>query len=181
MADARPLRSLAQVLLCGALIVGPAVHAAAPTATKLAVFQFELDDSSAAASPAEERQSDASVLRAVTRDAEEALRKSGRYVVVDAADAELPAKARPLHECDGCEAAIALQQGADQSLVGVVIRVEQTAYAVELQMRDARTGKVLVARRGVFLGGVTEWSSGVTSLLRRMLEDQAKDGASGST
>lgn len=139
---------------------------------KLAVFEFELDDSSATALPQGERPTDEALLASVTHDAQTTLAQSGRFSVVDASTVDSEAvKARTLHECDGCDAGLALRLGADQSLVGVVSRVSQIAYAVELMIRDAHNGKVLIMRRGVFLGGNREWSSGVTSLLRRMMKE----------
>lgn len=101
------------------------------------------------------------------------MRQSGRYTVIDASALQIsPGNAGSLHECEGCEAGAAVQLGADQTLVGVVIRVEQAAYAVEIQTRDARTSELLQARRGVFLGGAREWSSGVSSLIRHMLAER---------
>jgi hypothetical protein len=76
---------------------------------------------------------------------------------------------RSLRDCDGCDAKIALQLGAQLSLVGAIVKVEQAAYAVEIQIRDAATGKGVFARRETFLGGPTEWASGVRSMLRREL------------
>jgi hypothetical protein len=141
-----------------------------PKLPKLAVFDFELEDESASGSPSGERPADISVLIEVTRHARRFLADSGTYVLVDTSGAEAESvKTRSLRNCGGCEASIALQLGAELSLVGVVRKVEQAAYAVEIQIRDARTGKVVFGQRGVFLGGATEWSSGVRSLLRHEL------------
>jgi hypothetical protein len=57
-------------------------------------------------------------------------------------DAE-PVKVKSLRNCNGCEAGIALQVGAEQALIGVVRRVTQTDYYVLVQISDAQTGKVL--------------------------------------
>jgi len=52
---------------------------------------------------------------------------SGRYSLVDVSSAEGAAvKGRSLRQCNGCEAAIALKLGADQSFVGVVTRISRT-------------------------------------------------------
>jgi hypothetical protein len=52
---------------------------------------------------------------------------SGRYSLVDVSSAEGAAvKWRSLRQCNGCEAAIALKLGADQSFVGVVTRISRT-------------------------------------------------------
>ena len=168
------LATTAPLLVMLAALAAAATGTAAPAsgAPRLAVFEFELDDSSASAAPSGERASDIAILHTVTRDTEEALRKSGRYEVLDAAAvAQSAPTGQPLRECDGCEAPLALKLGADLAFLGVVSKVEQAAYAVEVQIRDARTGKVLTARREVFLGSSSEWSSGVSSLLRRLLSE----------
>jgi hypothetical protein len=148
------------------------VTAAAPP--RLAVFQFELQDSSAAAGNDSERDAEIATLRYLTSDAREALQKSGRYSVVDTDHTDAPAvHEHALHRCDGCDAPIALTLGADQSLVGVIVKVEQGSYAVEMKIRDARSGKVLNSARGTFLGGFAQWDGGVRSLLRHLLSDAA--------
>jgi Protein of unknown function (DUF2380) len=56
-------------------------------------------------------------------------------------------KSRSLRQCIGCEAAVALKLGADQSFVGVVTRISRTEYVVRFQIRDARTGAPIIARQ----------------------------------
>lgn len=137
---------------------------------KLAVFEFELEDESAAGLPLGERPADIAVLAEGTRSARKFLADSGKYSLIDTTGADAEAiRTRSLRNCDGCEANVALQLGAELSMVGVVRKVEQAAYAVEIQIRDCGTGKVVFGQRGVFLGAATEWSSGVRSLLRHEL------------
>ena len=138
-----------------------------PAPVKLAVFDFELDDVSAGASNAGEKPSGIALLKAVSEKARQVMVQSGRYSLVDVggADAE-QVKGRSLKNCEGCEAAIALQLGAEQSLLGVVTRVEMSSYAVRVQLRDARTGKLVNQQSAVFLGSDDGWSNGAASLLR---------------
>jgi curli biogenesis system outer membrane secretion channel CsgG len=72
-----------------------------------------------------------------------------------------------LRDCDGCDAAIALQLGAAQSLVGVVRRVTMTDYYVQIQIRDARTGEILDQQAANFAGD--GWASGVSALIRHQV------------
>jgi hypothetical protein len=59
---------------------------------------------------------------------------------VDVSSAEGDAvKGRSLRQCNGCEAAVALKLGADQSFVGVVTRISRVEYAERFQIRDAHT------------------------------------------
>jgi hypothetical protein len=145
-----------------------ALCAAAPLVPKLAVFEFELQDQSASASPSGDDSAELAALNSATAEAKKVLAESGKYSLVDTSGAEGEAvKTRSLRNCDGCDASIALRLGAEQSLVGVIVKVNQISYAVEILIRDAATGKVLLARRGVLLGGPTEWSSGVRSVIKR--------------
>jgi hypothetical protein len=101
------------------------------------------------------------------------LAQSGRYLIVDAGTAGTDeAKSRALHDCGGCDAALALGLGADQSLVGVIRRVSRTEYVVGFQLRDARSGTVVAnADSGLRMGANYSWSRGATRLVRdRLLE-----------
>jgi len=151
-------------LLGGALAAsGEAVTA---PAIKLAVFDFELEDLSAASVLLGASTSSSASLDRASQMARKEMAKSGRYLIIDPShDSAALAKDRVLKDCDGCEAAIASGLGADQSLIGVVRRVSQTDYYVLVQIRDARTGKVLAQEAANFAGGEEGWASGVRMLI----------------
>ena len=81
-------------------------------------------------------------------------------------------ESRPLRTCDGCDAAIAQQLGAEQSFVGVVKRITRTEYTVRYQIRDASTGAVISsADSGLRMGADYSWSRGAVRLIKdRLLE-----------
>ncbi|WP_298372840.1 DUF3280 domain-containing protein [uncultured Bradyrhizobium sp.] len=144
----------------------PTAQTAAVAAIGLAVFEFELEDNSAAPSSGLAG-SDAATLADVTRGVRDRLAQSGRYRLVDTAGATAElVKARALRDCDGCEAAIAQQLGADQSLIGVIRRVSRTEYTVGFQVRDARSGAV-VSRgdSGLRMGADYSWTRGAVHLV----------------
>ena len=147
---------------------------AAPAPVALAVFDFELEDTTAASVGASAA-SDASYLSEVTGSVREALGQSGRYRLVDVGGAnEQAVKAHALRDCDGCEAAIAQKLGADQSLIGVVRRVSRTEYTLGFQVRDARTGAVLArGDSGLRLGADYSWKRGAVRLVsEKLVENQ---------
>ncbi|QOZ34226.1 DUF3280 domain-containing protein [Bradyrhizobium sp. CCBAU 53421] len=150
----------------------PAAQTAAVAPIGLAVFEFELEDNSAAPSSGLAG-SDAATLADVTRGVRDRLAQSGRYRLVDTGGATAgPVKARALRDCDGCEAAIAQKLGADQSLIGVIRRVSRTEYTVGFQVRDARSGAV-VSRgdSGLRMGADYSWTRGAVHLVGdRLLE-----------
>lgn len=143
----------------------------APAPITLAVFDFELEDTTAAAAGASAT-SDASYLAEVTAGVRESLGQSGRYRIVDVGGEA--AKAHALRDCGGCEAAIAQSLGADQSLIGVVRRVSRTEYTLGFQVRDTRTGAVLArADSGLRLGADYSWKRGAVRLVSdRLIESR---------
>jgi hypothetical protein len=141
-----------------------------PPVAKLAVFDFELDDVSPAASFLGQTTSNEAVMETVSSEARRMLAESGRFILVDVSkvDAE-PVRAKALRNCNGCEAGIALQAGAEQALIGMVRRVTQTDYYVLIQISDAQTGKVLNQQEANFAGGPDGWASGVRMLIKHQV------------
>jgi len=170
----------ALMLSLGAAAVATADAGAA--LIKIAVFDFELDDVSAAAVLAGTPTSGAANMDKVSGTARRVLAESGRYSLVDVSRVEAkPVIDKALRDCDGCEASIALQIGADQSLIGVVRRVSMTDYYVVIQISDARTGKVLTQQAANFAGGDDGWASGVASLIKHGVLQSAALTHPGST
>ena len=159
--------------LRASLAGAPRVAVAAPAQVRLAVFPFELDDTSAAADSTGETTSDATGLADTTDAIRQVLAQSGRYQIVDVSTAGADAgKSRALHDCSGCDAAVARGLGADQSLVGVIRRVSRTEYIVGFRLRDARNGAMIAdGDSGLRMGANYSWSRGATRLVRdRLLE-----------
>jgi hypothetical protein len=141
-----------------------------PAVVKLAVFDFELEDATPAAALLGQTARNEAAMEKVSIDARLMLAKSGRYLLVDVSSANAqPVKEKSLRNCEGCEAAIALEAGAEQALIGVVRRVTQTDYYVQVQITDARTGKVLNQQSANFAGGPDGWSSGVRMMLKHQV------------
>lgn len=160
---------MAVLLLGGAITAFSA--SADPAPVKIAVFDFKLDDFSAAAGIAGDKAADAAQLNRATSEVRRLIGQSRRYALVDvpaAAAIESPSQ-RP---CRGCDAAIALKHGANQYFVGVITRISRTEYVVHFQIRDAHTGKVLLARQsGLRMGANYSWDRGTRSLIERSLLD----------
>ena len=137
---------------------------------KIAVFDFELEDLSPAAALLNKSTDRAATMAKVSSEARRELAESGRYSVIDPSKADATAvTSKSLRNCDGCEAGIARQLGADQSLFGVVRSVTQTDYYVAIQIRDARTGKLIDQQEANFAGGAEGWPSGVRMLIKHQI------------
>jgi hypothetical protein len=159
------------VLSCWAsYAAGDEVAAAATGPIKIAVFPFEIEEFSAAAEQGSSPD-ESSFLAQSTEEAKQQLLQSGRYNVIDTVGADIAAaKGQGLRNCNGCEAPIAMQLGADQALIGVVTKISMTEYVVQLQVRDARSGEVVSKfSTGLRMGANYSWSRGVRSLMKNAM------------
>jgi Protein of unknown function (DUF2380) len=156
--------------ICAALsllgLFATANESATEPTIKIAVFDFELEDLSAAAALLGQSTTSPSSLERVSQAARREMAKSGRYVVIDPSHQSAGlSNPKEIKDCDGCEALAASGLGADQSLIGVVRRVSQTDYYVLVRIRDAHTGRVLAQEAANFAGGEDGWASGVRMLI----------------
>jgi hypothetical protein len=151
--------------------LSPEAKSAEAQPKKIAVFDFELQDFSGGAGIIAESAEDSEQLRRATQAARKLIVESGRYALVDVASAEdQPVKAHQLRQCDGCDAAIAARLGADQSLVGIVMRITRTDYAVTFRLRDARTGELIsVGQTDLRIGANYSWDRGAAWLIEKRL------------
>lgn len=141
--------------------------AAATDPIKIAVFPFELEDFSAAAAEGSSPDVTPSLTRS-TEEAKQQLLQSGRYSLIDTADADIgAAKGQGLRNCGGCESAIAMKLGADQALIGVVTKISMTEYVVQFQVSDAQKGAVISKfTTGLRMGAHDAWFRGVRWLMK---------------
>jgi hypothetical protein len=113
------------------------IGAAEAGQTKLAVFDFMLEDGSAGASIADDSNADDVSMKAVNAEVRRTIQESGRYQLIDVGKANAPS----VRECNNCEAELAVALGAEQFLTGIVRRITRTEYVVSFQLRDAKTGE----------------------------------------
>ena len=144
------------------------VSTASTSPIGIAVFPFELEDFSAAAAHGSSPAVD-SYLAQATDEAKQQLLQSGRYRLIDTAGAG--AEATGLRNCGGCEAAIAMNLGADQALVGVITKISMTEYVVRVQVSDAEKGEIVSSlTTDLRMGTSDSWPRGVRWLMKnRML------------
>ena len=164
------IRSIGILLLSVGYFPALAADLGKSPPVKIAVFDFELEDVSAAASLLGKTTSTSATMEKVSSEARRVLAQSGRYSLIDVSKADAKqVTEKSLRDCDGCDAGIALQLGAEQSLIGVVRRVSMTDYYVLVQISDCRTGKVLNQQEANFAGGDDGWASGVRMLIKHQI------------
>ena len=143
-----------------------AEHASAADPIKIAVFDFELRDTSAAAGiiPPDER--DLEFLADSTQEAKRLLSESGRYEVIDAS----ASSERNLANCGRCEGPLAQELGAEQAMIGVVGRVNRTEYTVQIRIIDAATKETVSSgSTGLRMGANYAWARGVKWLMEKQI------------
>ncbi|WP_158931357.1 DUF3280 domain-containing protein [Acidisphaera sp. S103] len=172
-------RALLPVLLVS-ILAGLSAKAD-PAPIKIAVFDFEFTDFSAGAGVAGDPADDLTQLNKATGEVRQLIKQSGRYDLVDTSGADKTAQSlsqadgkavqdRSLRDCNGCEAPIARQLGADQSFLGVVSRISRMEYVVRLQIYDAHTGTLaFAAQSGLRMGANYSWYRGAADLIKSRL------------
>ena len=139
-------RAIAFALMCAVLapLTGTAAHAQDESVTKIAVFDFELEDKSAGAGIIPPDEYDIRYLAEAADQAKRMLADSKLFTIVDTKGADLSAtKQYGIRNCDGCEAGIAKKIGAQQAMLGVVARVNRTEHTLFIRILDADSGKIV--------------------------------------
>jgi hypothetical protein len=173
--DVKFLRHAAAGLLWLGLAALPALAADPQNPpVRIAVFDFELEDVSAAAALPDKSAGNAPAMQVIMQNvstkARQVMAQSGRYSLVDVSQVDAkPVREKSLADCDGCENAIALQLGAEQAMIGLVRRISMTDYYVLVQISECRTGKVLTQEVANFAGGDDGWANGVANLIRHQV------------
>jgi hypothetical protein len=161
---------LAAVALSCSVVYAAANSFPPPTSPiKIAVFEFELEDFSAAGQT--KSVPETSYLAQATDEAEQQLRASGP-TVIDAVHSDISAaKGQGLRNCGGCEAPIALSRGADEAFIGVVTKISMTEYIVRFRISNAQNGELISTyATDLRMGADYSWSRGVRWLMQnRML------------
>ena len=103
--------------------------AAEPGPVTIAVFDFELNDTSAGGGIIGQDALDTENLRKSTEEARRMLSASGRYSIADTGSvAGEVISAGGIQHCNGCDGPLAKKLGADQSMIGVFTRVRWVEY-----------------------------------------------------
>jgi uncharacterized protein DUF2380 len=151
--------------------------AAEPSPLKISVFDFELDDRSAGGGIIDQDAIDTENLKLSTDEARNMLAASGRYSIVDTGSvASEVNSAGGIQRCNGCDGPLAKRLGADQSMVGVITRVNRTEYTLQILVRDTETGAVISNHfTGLRMGANYAWPRGVKWLMTNKILAQRAD------
>src|SRR5947209_5858925 len=162
----------ARILLLFRLLSGPA---AAAEPMRVAVFDFELIDTSLEGEMKGSSPEEKARLARLAPVLREKLAASDRYVVVDTAPVSDRAHAANLQACGGCDARLAHEAGADIALTGTVQKVSNLILNINVYLRDAKDDRLLQSMSADFRGNTDEsWSRALNYLIRnKLLADPA--------
>lgn len=149
------------------LMISASAHADPP---KVAVFDFELIDTSLQGEVGGPRTDERERLMRAAQQLRRELTESGKFQLLDIAPVNAAAHGSNLQACGGCDVQLALKLGADLAMTGVVQKVSALILNINIYVRDTHTGR-LIASMSVDLRGNTDesWSRAMNYLLRNRL------------
>jgi len=134
---------------------------------RVAVFDFELIDTSLEGETYGARADEKERLKKTSDQLREALSKSGQFEVVDIGPVEAAAHEANLQACGGCDATLARKVGADLSITGTVQKVSNLILNMNIYIRDVSSQKVIVSRSADFRSNTDEsWARALHYLVK---------------
>jgi Protein of unknown function (DUF2380) len=148
------------------------VLTSAPAAAlqRVAVFNFELLDTSLDGSIYGTTQQEKGRLEKLGEQLRKALADSGRFEIADIGPVEEAARSSNLQACGGCDIDFAKKVGADFSITGVVQKVSNLILNINIYVRDTADGKLIKSMSADMRGNTDEsWSRTMSWLIRNRL------------
>ena len=159
----------AAMLAAAAALPAAAAPAGAPVG--VAVFDLELYDTSLEGELRGRDPAESARLAELTALLRAAVAARADMTPVDVAPlAERLAALPALYSCNGCEARLAGELGAERSVSGFVYKISTLILYITVAVRDAETGRLL-EKKSVSIRGNTDesWRHGMQTLLDRYL------------
>ena len=136
----------------------------------VAVFDFELIDTSLEGATNGPRADEQARLASVSERLRQRLTESGQFRLLDIAPVAAEARASNLQACGNCDARLAKKIGADVAITGTVQKVSNLILNMNIYVRDADSGRSLAAMSADFRGNTDEsWSRAIDWLVRNRL------------
>jgi Protein of unknown function (DUF2380) len=157
------------VLAVTALLLSSAVaHAAEPP--RLAVFDFEMIDTSLQGEMNGKRSDEQGRLKKTGDQVRGELGESGKFRILDIAPINVAAHQNNLQACGGCDAKLARQLSADLYITGTVQKVSNLILNVNVYLHEAETGRLITAASADMRGNTDEtWSRATHYLVKERL------------
>jgi hypothetical protein len=161
------------------LLACVAVLLASPAAatTKAAVFPFDFHDAQQDGEMFPQNDpEDIRRLQLVSDELKSLMQQDPRYGVVDlSSKAQEIDKASPFYKCDGCEAPIAKEAGADVAVTGYVDKLSNASLNLQIVVRDAGSGTLMKTMSAAISGNTDDmWLRGVRYLWKNRFNSEAE-------
>lgn len=134
---------------------------------KVAVFDFELIDTSLQGEVNGPRADEHDRLVQIGHQLRRDLAESGKFHLLDISPVNAAAHGSNLQACGGCDAQYAQQLGADIAITGVVQKVSNLILNINVYLRDVHTGRLITSMSADLRGNTDESWSRATSYLAR--------------
>jgi Protein of unknown function (DUF2380) len=152
-----------------ALLVSTPARAEQP---KLAVFDFELLDTSLEGEMRGPQADERDRLIRISDLVRRRLAESGKFQLLDVSPVKAAAEGSNLQACGGCDVQYAQRIGADLVITGVMKKISTLILNLTIFVRDVHTGQLITAMNADFRGNTDEsWTRATSYLIRnRLLE-----------
>jgi hypothetical protein len=152
-----------------ALLVSTPARAEQP---KLAVFDFELLDTSLEGEMRGPQADERDRLFRISDLVRRRLAESGKFQLLDISPVKAAAEGSNLQACGGCDVQYAQRIGADLVITGVMKKISTLILNLTIFVRDVHTGQLITAMNADFRGNTDEsWTRATNYLIRnRLLE-----------
>ena len=146
------------------------VNCGPSSAQPVAVFNFELIDTSLEGAVRGARADEQERLARMSDQLRESLRDSCRFSLVDLTPIASEAQATNLQACGGCDKRLARRIGAELAITGTVQKVSNLILNMNIYVRDASSGAIIAAMSADMRGNTDEsWSRTLDWLVRNRL------------
>src|SRR5215510_15166335 len=134
---------------------------------KLAVFDFELLDTSLEGEMRGPQADEHARLIRISDQVRRQLTESGKFRLVDIAPVKAAAEGSNLQACGGCDVQFAQRIGADLVITGLMRKISTLILNLTVFVRDVHTGQLVTAVNADFRGNTDEsWTRATSYLLR---------------
>jgi hypothetical protein len=154
------------------VLIGLLLHVGLPSAAErpIAVFDFELIDTSLEGELKGPRRDEQARLASTSDRLRQRLAESGQFVVIDIAPVAAQARASNLQACGGCDTRLAKTIGAELAVTGTVQKVSNLILNMSIYIRDVQSGQSVAAMTADLRGNTDEsWSRTLDWLVRNRL------------
>jgi Protein of unknown function (DUF2380) len=137
---------------------------------KLAIFDFELLDTSLEGEIRGPQADERDRLIRISDQMRGQLTESGKFQLVDISPVKAAAEGSNLQACGGCDVQYAQRIGADLVITGVMRKISTLILNLTIFVRDVHTGRLITAMNADLRGNTDEsWTRATSYLVRNRL------------